>query len=360
MSDALSWAERLANGEAAPEPSALEWAEGLAAQGDETPAAVSSPNAWPTPSAAAPAPATRAGGPMTPFGPTGGSPFGGTGSGAPAAPPAAAAEAQSSPAPRSRAELRSRKELREGSTRASRREQPPSSPVQAVPPPGEPAPAKPAAEVAAAPARNRRSGPGKDARSGRAGKPDRAGTAERAGKSKARPQGAPAGPGRRNVRRVLAKGLPRAADRPTVLVVAAVVAVGLGLGVGWTTNYFGSGKNLAAATPVQCAAAQTAWTKAANAQTGVSEENPASLRSGFIDARDAMASASDVPEAIATDWEYAHTFYATIADAIEKKDPGDAAGIVEAAAAASGDVDTDTMLETSARITRYVNSDCNA
>ncbi|MBO0609590.1 hypothetical protein [Myceligenerans salitolerans] len=141
---------------------------------------------------------------------------------------------------------------------------------------------------------------------------------------------------------------------------AAVVAVVLGLGAGWATNYFGSGKNLAAATPQQCAAAQTAWTKAANAQTGISESEPASVRSGFIEARDAMASVDDVPAGIAEDWEAAHAFYTTVADALEAEKAGDAEGIAEAAQVASTKVDTDDMIATSKRITRYVNADCNA
>lgn len=98
---------------------------------------------------------------------------------------------------------------------------------------------------------------------------------------------------------------------------------------------------------------------AANAQTGISEEDPSSLRSGFVKARDAMASITP-PDGIAQEWNDAQTFYATIADAVEKKKAGDAEGIVEAAAAASGKVDTNAMLETSKQITAYVNDNCNA
>lgn len=140
---------------------------------------------------------------------------------------------------------------------------------------------------------------------------------------------------------------------------AALAAVVLGLGVGWTMNLLNSDRSEATATSQECAAAQTAWTKAANAQTGISEEDPASLRSGFINARDAMASIT-APEGIAEEWEKAHTFYATIADAVEEKKAGDGEGIVDAAAAASGKVDTNAMLETSKLITQYVNSDCAA
>ncbi|GAB4084666.1 hypothetical protein GCM10028784_12960 [Myceligenerans cantabricum] len=184
----------------------------------------------------------------------------------------------------------------------------------------------------------------------------------RGGRSGARPQrrpgagGKPGAPSGSRARRLLTKGLPRSADKPTVLIIAAVVAVGLGLGVGWASNLLGGGQTVAA-TPQQCAAAQTAWTKAANAQTGISEEEPASVRTGFIDARNAMT-AVDVPDGIAEDWENAHAFYTTVADALEEKKAGDTQGIAEAAEIASAKVDTDDMIETSKRITRFVNEQC--
>lgn len=414
-SNALEWAERLARGEEAPQPSALEWAEGLAHHDEGTEAAAGGLWAAATPDGvAAPAPGSpfgRTDGEPGTAGPEATSPFGATS-------PEGAGGDQDGDAPgwgpvrdQEPAAARSRrgrgraggeaKGSRKGAPKKTSREARAGAPgAVAVPdavdggtPPAgdaspgspfpgiEPATAAPAADVPAdepaVPARSRRSARSESETAGRGGRrgaaeaPGRTPGSRPAGRSSgsgpAKGAGKPAGTGRSagtakgtgtKVRRVLSIGLPRSADKPTVLVLAAVVAVVLGLGVGWTTNYFSSGQNLAAATPQQCAAAQTAWTKAANAQTGISEDDPASVRSGFIEARDAMATAN-VPPAITEDWEAAHTFYATVADALEEQKAGDAEGIAEAAQTASTKVDTEDMIATSKRITRYVNAGCN-
>ncbi|MBL0887190.1 hypothetical protein [Myceligenerans indicum] len=411
-SNALEWAERLATGEEAPQPSALEWAESLAKGSTEQEPTPSSP--WPTASTKAGS-ATAA---ATPFGRTGPEPgssleAGATGAAPPfgAAPPAGPGgdgagddgapgwgpvAATEPPARRSRrrgggtgADAQPSRKPSGTPGRAGRRSNAATQQREAgdtaLTPPGTTPDTKdqtaptgtgsPFPAIAEPPARgrSRRSAPAEDhpadnrttdRPSDKPEGPAGAGRSKRGRPAGRRPAGrtaaaGPAEPSGKRLRRILAKGLPRAADKPTVLIIAAVVAVVLGLGVGWTTNYFDSGQNLAAASPQQCAAAQTAWAKAANAQTGISEDEPASVRSGFIEARDAMESI-DVPEAIAKDWGAAHTFYATIADALEAEEAGDAEGIAEAAQIASTKVNTDDMIATSKRITRYVNADCNA
>ncbi|RPF23130.1 hypothetical protein [Myceligenerans xiligouense] len=376
-SNALEWAERLANGEEPPQPSALEWAESLAKDSDPQDPAASNP--WGT----SPAESESSPAPFSPFGPTG-TDSGSRGTDTPDTPAPFGAAAPADPGtatdddgapgwgtvPSEPPARRSRR------TRGSKGTDTTSPGTAAADTPQEPSAV---ADGPAAPTRSRRSARTQDepaggrtkrrSAPGRAGRrPDAdaagGGPEKRSGGSGSRPRGraATAGsakPSGRTVRRILTKGLPKSADRPAVLIVAAVVAVALGLGVGWATSFFDSGENLAA-TPQQCAAAQTAWTKAANAQTGISEDEPASVRSGFIEARDAMAAVDDVPPGIADDWESAHGFYTTVADALEAKKAGDAEGIAEAAQIASTKVDTDDMIATSKRITRYVNANCDA
>lgn len=395
-SNALAWAESLASGEPAPGSSALEWAEGLAAK-DATPSpwgsvGGSSPTSAPTSSAAPtgtaddgspwgpiPAPAVAdapAEGDANPWGPVVGpdpdQPRGGSKN-------ARGKGGKGGRSGRSRSKGKGGRPSAKGA---------PKTDVAPTPAGGFPVgggvgadPAPDAAEgVVDAPPFTEADAPGgladvlpeiapepapdaepeADAAPGR--RPAQRGGAKKAGSAKkagTRPRGrlAPDTAQQKRIKTSLRRGLPPLLDRPTTLVAAGVIAALLGLGAGWGTSLTGDDAPLSAADAASCAQTQMAWTQAANAQSAMVQDQPETLRKGFINARNALEGVTP-PEAIAEDWAIAYTYYSTVANNIEKVKPNDGAAVTSAVGGAQQELDTDAMVAAFERVQEYVASNC--
>jgi len=147
-------------------------------------------------------------------------------------------------------------------------------------------------------------------------------------------------------------------DKPMVLVMSGVVAAVLGLGAGWGMNFYQTGASLPTADAASCAQTQMAWTQAANAQSAMVEDQPETLRKGFINARNALDGVTP-PGAISEDWAVAFTYYSTVANNIEKVKSNDGPAVISAVGGAQQELDTAAMVEASETISLYVNSNCN-
>jgi hypothetical protein len=174
------------------------------------------------------------------------------------------------------------------------------------------------------------------------------------------PRGRMSGPStaqQKRIKRTLRRGLPKLLDKPLVLVLAGVIAAALGLGTGWGTTLLQDDDVLSSADAASCAQTQMAWTQAANAQSAMVEDQPETLRKGFINARNALEGVTP-PEAIAEDWAIAFTYYSTVANNIEKVKPNDGPAVSDAVGGAQRELDTDAMVEASQRVQEFVASNC--
>lgn len=178
---------------------------------------------------------------------------------------------------------------------------------------------------------------------------------------KQRPKGrlsAPDTAQQKRIKRTLSRGLPKLLDKTLVLVLAGVTAAALGLGTGWgMTQLQGDDKALSTADAASCAQTQMAWTQAANAQSAMVEDQPETLRKGFINARNALQGVTP-PEAIAGDWAIAFTYYSTVANNIEKVKATDGPAVSDAVGGAQQELDTEAMVEASQRVQEFVASNC--
>lgn len=178
---------------------------------------------------------------------------------------------------------------------------------------------------------------------------------------KQRPKGrlsAPDTAQQKRIKRTLRRGLPKLLDKTLVLVLAGVTAAALGLGTGWgMTQFQGDGKVLSTADAASCAQTQMAWTQAANAQSAMVEDQPDTLRKGFINARNALQGVTP-PEAIAGDWAIAFTYYSTVANNIEKVKATDGPAVSDAVGGAQQELDTEAMVAASQRVQEFVASNC--
>ncbi|MFI2361878.1 hypothetical protein [Promicromonospora sp. NPDC019610] len=379
-SNALTWAESLAAGEAAPGASALEWAEGLAQNDTATPSPWGSAGAG-ADDAVAPAPAEE-GGTGSPWGPVPapvvvdgdvaaavvGEPEGDAnpwGSVAAAAEPAAArgrsknaggkgAGGKSGKAGRSRSKGKGTTSGAKGAPKDDTAPTPAGGFPLNVGPAADEAPDEPRPEgdaslapVAAAagtlaPSAPATRGPG----------------SKKAGKGPRGRLPTPSTAQQRKIKRTLRRGLPPFLDRPLVLVLAGVTAAVLGLGTGWGMDNLPSGGSpMSSADAASCAQTQMAWTQAANAQSAMVEDQPETLRKGFINARNALDGVTP-PEAISADWAVAFTYYSTVANNIEKVKADDGAAVLSAVGGAQEELDTEAMIEATKAIGLYVNSNC--
>lgn len=183
----------------------------------------------------------------------------------------------------------------------------------------------------------------------------------RKAESRKRPRGrlsAPDTAQQKRIKRTLSRGLPKLLDKTLVLVLAGVTAAALGLGTGWgMTQFQGDDKVLSTADAASCAQTQMAWTQAANAQSAMVEDQPDTLRKGFINARNALQGVTP-PEAIAGDWAIAFTYYSTVANNIEKVKATDGPAVSDAVGGAQQELDTEAMVEASQRVQEFVASNC--
>ncbi|MFI2488390.1 hypothetical protein ACH47X_15865 [Promicromonospora kroppenstedtii] len=380
-SNALTWAESLASGEAAPGASALEWAEGLAKDAKDDAA----PSPWGAAASAAapaePAPAEDAG--ATPWGPVpapavaddesdveaeaDANPWGSVAAAEPATSRGRGKNAggKSGKAGRSRGKG---KGTRSGAKGAPKEDLTPTPaggfPLIAGPATDE-APQEPLPDDGALPGLPSMSGAdvAVPASAGEPSGPGRSGSSK-AGSSKAGkgPRGripTPSTAQQRKIKKTLRRGLPKFLDRPLVLVLAGVVSAGLGLGAGWGMDTFsgGAGGSGSTADAASCAQTQMAWTQAANAQSAMVEDQPDTLRKGFINARNALDGVTP-PEEISQEWAVAFTYYSTVANNIEKVKANDGPAVISAVGGAQQELDTEAMVKASETIGLYVNSNC--
>jgi len=105
-----------------------------------------------------------------------------------------------------------------------------------------------------------------------------------------------------------------------------------------------------------CTVVQAAWSRSATLQLGMSVDDPATLRRGFVGARDALVEVHP-PAAVAEDWQTVGTYVGTVADEIEAADEADTASAV---AGALADLDTAAMTQASDRITTFLKGGCGA
>ncbi|GAB2463272.1 hypothetical protein GCM10027063_00650 [Promicromonospora xylanilytica] len=374
--NALTWAESLAAGEPAPGASALEWAEGLTEKDQ-------APTPWGSGATAAPAdpaadePGGTPWGPVpTPAVPEGESdgdanPWGSVAAAEPAVPRGRGKNAggKSGKGGRSRSKGKGAKTVAKDtpkseltptpaagfplvpataagqggdSAEAASAPLPPDLPTEVAPDgapsaaPDQPHPAD-LADGPAAPAKTE---------------------SRKAGKKRGRSRiSAPSTAQQKRIRKTLRRGLPKALDRPLVLVLAGVTAGVLGLGTGWGTTLFQGDDVVSDADAASCAQTQMAWTQAANAQSAMVEDQPETLRRGFINARNAMEGVTP-PEPIAQDWAVAFTYYSTVANNIEKVKENDGPAVSSAVGGAQEGLDTKAMVESFERVQQYVASNC--
>lgn len=371
-SNALTWAESLAAGESAPSASALEWAEGLA---ESEPA----PSPWGSAGTAAPAlpdpaPADEVG---SPWGPVP-APVVADGEGDGDANPWGPVAATEPAVTRGRsknvggksgkvAKSRSRGKGAKSGTKGAPKSDPAPTPAG-----GFPLNAGPVADVgpdfgdvppAALPDDLPPDLPSQTPSTTPGQTPSKAGSR----KSKAEPKKAgkrtkgripvPDTAQQKQIKKTLRRGLPKVLDKPVVLVTAGVTAALLGLGTGWAMSLAQGDGVLTSAEAASCAQTQMAWTQAANAQSAMVEDQPETLRKGFINARNALEGVTP-PEAIAKDWAVAFTYYSTVANNIEKVKANDGPAVSSAVGGAQEELDTKAMVEASQRVQEYVASNC--
>lgn len=150
--------------------------------------------------------------------------------------------------------------------------------------------------------------------------------------------------------------------RRSTIVATAVVALGLGVGCGLGIDAVGgSGASVAEgplpATPQACAVAQVAWSRAAAAQASMSQDEPKTLRDGYLRAQ-AVVDGVAPPPAVADDWVTYARYVETMAGAVS--DVTKDAEITDAVATALAGIDTAEVMEASERITSYLQAGCAA
>jgi hypothetical protein len=145
-------------------------------------------------------------------------------------------------------------------------------------------------------------------------------------------------------------------------VAAAVVALGLGVAVGAGYDALrepppptAAAQAAPSADPQACAVAQVAWSRAAAAHAGMAQDQPATVRNGYVDAQAVLAGV-EPPPAVAADWATYVTYVDTVAAAVAAVT--DDAAVADAAAQALGTVDADAVMTAAERITTYLNAGC--
>ncbi|MFC8801427.1 hypothetical protein ACFT2C_27150 [Promicromonospora sp. NPDC057138] len=368
-SNALTWAESLAAGESAPGASALEWAESLA----ESEAA---PSPWGSAGAAAPAPdAAPADEGRSPWGSVP-APVVADGAGDGDANPWGPVAATEPATTRGRgknvggksgkvakvAKSRSRGKGAKSGTKGAPKSDPAPTPAGGFPLNAGPVDVGP--EVDEVPPAFADDVPPALPSPTPSAAPSKAGSRKSKAESKKTGQKRTKGgipvpdtAQQKRIKKTLRRGLPKALDRPVVLATAGVVAALLGLGTGWGMSLVGGDSVLTSAEAASCAQTQMAWTQAANAQSAMVEDQPDTLRKGFINARNALEGVTP-PDDIAKDWAIAFTYYSTVANNIEKVKANDGAAVSSAVGGAQEELDTAAMIDASKRVQEYVASNC--
>ncbi|HWV77963.1 MAG TPA: hypothetical protein VN027_11705 [Isoptericola sp.] len=155
--------------------------------------------------------------------------------------------------------------------------------------------------------------------------------------------------------------MPRPWRRRSSLAAAGAVALLLGLGVGVASGFVWQAGApaealLEAGPPDECPVVQAAWSRSASLQVGMTADDPATLRRGFVGARDALAEARP-PAEVRDDWLTVATYVGEVADEIEAADEDE---VATAVAEALAGLDTQAMTAASNRVTTFLKADCGA
>ncbi|SKC75059.1 hypothetical protein SAMN04324258_3361 [Krasilnikoviella flava] len=153
--------------------------------------------------------------------------------------------------------------------------------------------------------------------------------------------------------------MPGAWRRPSSLAAVGAVALLTGLGAGVASDLLAddgvSAQGAALAGPAdECAVVQAAWSRSATLQLGMSADDPATLRRGFVGARDALVDVRP-PTAVQDDWRTVTAYVGTVADEIELADEDD---VSSAVAEALAGLDTAAMTAASNRVTTFLKEGC--
>lgn len=155
--------------------------------------------------------------------------------------------------------------------------------------------------------------------------------------------------------------MPGAWRRRSSFAGAGAVALLLGMGVGVASGFVADAGApaevvLAAGPPDECPVVRAAWSKSASLQIGMTADDPATLRRGFVGARDALADVRP-PTEVRDDWLTVATYVGTVADEIEAAGEDEVASAV---ADALADLDTAAMTAASNRVTTFLKDGCGA
>ncbi|MFD6134230.1 hypothetical protein [Isoptericola sp. NPDC060257] len=149
--------------------------------------------------------------------------------------------------------------------------------------------------------------------------------------------------------------------RRSSLAAAGALSLLLGLGVGVAAGFVADAgvpaeAVLSAGPPDECPVVQAAWSRAASLQIGMTADDPATLRRGFVGARDALAEVRP-PTEVRDDWLTVATYVSVVADEIEAAGEDEVASAV---ADALADLDTAAMTAASNRVTTFLKAGCGA
>ncbi|MFE5293193.1 hypothetical protein ACFQ8T_13540 [Isoptericola sp. NPDC056618] len=149
--------------------------------------------------------------------------------------------------------------------------------------------------------------------------------------------------------------------RRSSLAAAGALSLLLGLGVGVAAGFVADAGApaeavLSAGPPDECPVVQAAWSRAASLQIGMTADDPATLRRGFVGARDALAEVRP-PTEVRDDWLTVATYVSVVADEIEAAGEDEVASAV---ADALANLDTAAMTAASNRVTTFLKAGCGA
>jgi hypothetical protein len=153
--------------------------------------------------------------------------------------------------------------------------------------------------------------------------------------------------------------VPGAWRRRSSLAAAGALALMAGLGAGFASGLVADAGGAAeddvlAGPPDECAVVQAAWSRSATLQLGMSADDPATLRRGFVGARDALADVRP-PTAVRDDWRTVTAYVGTVADEIELVGEDKVSATVAEALAG---LDTSAMTAASNRVTTFLKDGC--
>jgi len=157
----------------------------------------------------------------------------------------------------------------------------------------------------------------------------------------------------------LGRPVPGAWRRTSSLAAAGALALITGVGTGLASGVVADAGapaevDLLSGPPDECPVVQAAWSRSASLQLGLSADDPATLRRGFVGAHEALASVHP-PPAVREDWLTVLTYVGTVAEEVEGADEADLPAVVGETLSR---LDTAGMTAASERVTTYLKAGC--